>query len=181
MKFYITLCFYAYMAGVRANDLTTVVKGTLKGSNTGSIDLTITGGVSPYQVNWSGPNGFNATTEDLANLGVGTYTVTVTDNYCGNATATIIITDYLTAIDELNEEQISIFPNPTGASVEIQLPEFFKNYQFRIVNAWGAIVMEKKNVSISSFIIDLENINAGMYFMEIIKNDRLYRKKVMKY
>jgi hypothetical protein len=181
MKCYITLCFFACIAGAHANDLTTVVKGTLKGSTTGSIDLSINGGASPYQISWSGPNGFNAKTEDLTNLGVGAYTVTVTDNYCGSATATVIVTDYLTAIDELNEEQISIFPNPTGASVEIQLPEFFKNYQFRIVNALGGIVMEKKNISVSSFTIDLENMNAGMYFMEIIKDDRLYRKKVMKY
>ncbi len=181
MKFYISLCFFVCIAGAHANDLTATVKGTLKGGNTGSIDLGINGGAAPYQINWSGPNGFSATTEDLANLGAGTYTVMVTDNYCGSATTTFIITDYMTTIDEMNEEQVRVFPNPTAAIVEIQLPEFFKNYHFRMVNALGEMVLEKKNVPVSSFSIDLEHVNAGMYFMEIIKDDRLYRKKVMKY
>jgi hypothetical protein len=181
VKFYAIFCFFACIAGARANDLTAVVKGTLKGSNTGTIDLSISGGTSPYQIKWSGPNGFSATAEDLANLGAGTYTVMVTDNYCGSATATFIITDYMTIIAELNEEQISIFPNPTATTIEIQLPEFFKNYQCRIMNALGALVMEKKNVSVSSFTIDLEHVNAGIYFIEIVKEDQLYRKKVIKY
>jgi hypothetical protein len=181
MKVYTIICFFACIAVTHANDLTAIVKGTLKGSNTGSVDLSINGGASPYQVHWSGPNGFSATTEDLVNLGVGTYTVMVTDTYCGSATTTFIITDYLTAVDELNEGQISIFPNPTATTIAIQLPEFFKNYQCRVMNALGEIIMEKKNSNVSSFTIDLEDVNAGIYFMEIIKEDRLYRKKVVKY
>lgn len=45
------------------------------GSNTGSVDITVSGGCMPYTYLWS--NG--AVTEDLTNVGPGVFTVTVTD------------------------------------------------------------------------------------------------------
>ena len=52
---------------------------TCFGDGNGSINLSITGGSPAYTTNWS--NGSN--TEDLSNIGAGTYTVTVTDaNEC---------------------------------------------------------------------------------------------------
>jgi hypothetical protein len=52
-------------------------------SNNGALDVTITGGTNPVTVAWSN----TATTEDLTNLGPGTYTVTVTDAKGCTATA----------------------------------------------------------------------------------------------
>ncbi|MBN8678037.1 MAG: gliding motility-associated C-terminal domain-containing protein [Chitinophagales bacterium] len=48
----------------------------------GAIDLTVSGGATPYGFTWSN----TAVTEDIANLAAGTYTVTVTD--ANNCTAT---------------------------------------------------------------------------------------------
>ena len=49
------------------------------GGNDGSIDIEVTGGVSPYTYMWSN----SATTQDLTGLAAGTYSVTVTDaNNC---------------------------------------------------------------------------------------------------
>lgn len=58
------------------------------GGNNGSIDLTVTGGVSACAYQWS--NG--STTQDLNNLTPGTYTVTVTDCNIGcSATASATV------------------------------------------------------------------------------------------
>jgi len=45
------------------------------GGNSGSIDLTVTGGTAPYTYNWNN----SVTTQDLQNLQAATYCITVTD------------------------------------------------------------------------------------------------------
>jgi hypothetical protein len=54
----------------------TTVDVLCHGAATGEVDLTATGGTSPYSYTWS--NG--ATTQDIINLVAGTYTVIVTDD-----------------------------------------------------------------------------------------------------
>ncbi|MBE0641434.1 MAG: tandem-95 repeat protein, partial [Bacteroidales bacterium] len=56
-----------------------VTDASCKSTPDGSINLTVSGAVSPYTFIWSN----SATTEDILNLGVGAYAVTITDaNSC---------------------------------------------------------------------------------------------------
>ncbi|MBI5217972.1 MAG: choice-of-anchor J domain-containing protein [Bacteroidia bacterium] len=59
------------------------------GDSTGSADMTISNGTSPYSILWS--NG--ATTEDITGLNADTYTVVVTDVNGCNATDSVAITE----------------------------------------------------------------------------------------
>jgi len=45
----------------------------------GWINATPTGGFIPYNFNWSGPNGFNSTNQNISNLSEGMYNVTITN------------------------------------------------------------------------------------------------------
>ncbi len=63
-----------------------------RNAKTGAIDLTVTGGKSPYTYAWTGPSGYVASVEDITGLAAGTYTVTVTGKYGCSASATITIT-----------------------------------------------------------------------------------------
>ncbi len=63
------------------------------GDDGGWINLTVTGGMSGYSYNWSGPNGFSATTQNISNLFAGDYNITVTDTSGCAVSATINISE----------------------------------------------------------------------------------------
>ncbi|WP_343488165.1 T9SS type A sorting domain-containing protein [Allomuricauda sp. d1] len=56
---------------------------TVNGGNDGSITIDVQGGTTPYTFNWTGPNGFTSSNQNLDNLIPGDYEVEVTDaNNC---------------------------------------------------------------------------------------------------
>ncbi len=99
-----TFCYYAANAGldtvsaatgglnasgvVRILPCSLVLSATqvnILNANPGSINLTVSGNVDPPTYAWTGPNGYNAATQDLSGLtDSGTYKVVVTDPYFSN-------------------------------------------------------------------------------------------------
>jgi hypothetical protein len=62
--------------------------------NDGAIDITISGGRTPFSVTWQkiGDDQFNAASEDISNLFEGTYRVTVVDDAFNSATIDVTLT-----------------------------------------------------------------------------------------
>ncbi len=67
------------------------------GGNNGFIHLNINGGTESYNINWTGPNGFNASGQNIDNLIAGDYSVSINDGICPPS----IINFTLTQPDEL--------------------------------------------------------------------------------
>ena len=90
---------------------TTQVNVLCYGNSTGSINLTATGGTSPYTYAWSN----NTTQEDPTNLAAGTYSVTVTDANGCTAQTTVSITQPSTALTASATAQNILCLNGTGS------------------------------------------------------------------
>ncbi len=69
-----------------------------KGGNTGSIDITPSGGTGVYTYTWSGPNGFTSNAQDPAGLVAGNYTVVVQDSDGCNAVSSALVVEPATAV-----------------------------------------------------------------------------------
>lgn len=82
----------------------TVVNVTCFGQSNGSIDLTITGGTLPYTYLWSN----DSTTQDLNNIPVGNYSVTVTDSHGCTAIDSVIVTEPDIPFTKLKDEYCNI-------------------------------------------------------------------------
>ncbi len=86
------------------NGTVSVVNVPCFGGSTGSVNLTVTGGTSPFSFVWN--NG--ATTEDLSNLPKGSYTATIKDASGCTATVSANVTEPSSAVSGLVTATISV-------------------------------------------------------------------------
>jgi hypothetical protein len=91
---------------------TSVTNINCYGASTGAVDLTPSGGVTPYTYIWS-PGG--ATTQDINNIPAGAYSVTVNDFYlCGPLTANVTVTQSTVINPTAEITKVSCFGGSDG-------------------------------------------------------------------
>ncbi|MBI4649578.1 MAG: SprB repeat-containing protein, partial [Bacteroidia bacterium] len=117
----------------------------------GSIDLTITGGATPYTIEWVTGD----TIEDLSNLDGGTYTVTVTDDNGCNVTGAINVFEPAALEASFDVSNISCFGEINGA-IDLTVSGGTDPYSF----LW----------STSDTTEDINNLAQGIYIV-IITDD----------
>lgn len=116
------------------------------GNSSGSIDLSVAGGVAPYTYSWS--NG--ASTQDLTNIGGGTYSVVVTDaNGCTvNVSSTVVEPAAIVLTQDVTH--VSCNGGADGA-IDITIAGGRAPYRY----AWNS----------GSTSQDLTNLSAGTYIV----------------
>lgn len=165
----------------KADDLTAIVTNTTPGNSVGAINLTVNGGTAPYTYSWSGPGGSLGTSEDISNLPIGSYTVTVTDKYCGIATLTVKITDSPTGISTLDENNaITLAPNPADHQLIIRSATPLQKASIRLMNINGKLMQQEGNLNGTDLTVDVSALSAGIYFVEVLNANSISRMKFVK-
>jgi hypothetical protein len=119
----------------------------------GSIDLTITGGLPPFTVNWS--NGLSV--QDLTDLASGNYTITVEDANGCVQTAEFVV-DIVTSISNTVQAFV-MYPNPADDFVTIRLNEAFG---WKLFDATGRLVSTGFTATGNEWI-DVSKLESGLY------------------
>jgi Zn-dependent metalloprotease len=119
-----------------------------KNGNNGSIDLTITGGTTPYTYVWSNA----ATSQDLSNLTAGKYVVTVTDGNNCTIKDSVVITEPTLLVSSNTFANVKC-KNGNDGSIDLTVSGGTTPYTY----VWS-------NAATSQ---DLTNLTAGKYLVTI--------------
>ena len=121
--------------------------GACSGMQTGSANATINGGTAPYHYHWSNGSSY----EDLANVGAGTYNVTITDaNGCS----------------QTDNAVIASLPQPkaSGAADELLCANANGGIDLSVNNGTMPYTFHWSNGATSE---DLNNVHAGEYSVTV--------------
>jgi len=91
-----------------------------------------------------------------------------------------VFEDLLVGVNELEEEEFSIQPNPAINEIQIGLPQHLINeaFQVRIFNLNGQLIHEGNKTSIRT--LDISSLHQGFYILEIRNENWIARRKFLK-
>lgn len=122
----------------------------------GSIDLSVVGGLTPYSYNWT-PGG---TTQDISNIGAGSYVIVVTDLNSCTATETYIIGEEFPLILSTTQQNVSC-NSLSDASIDLTVAGGVLPYVF----AWNN----------GSSLEDLSSLTAGTYIVSVTDSNNCFK------
>lgn len=150
--------------------ISTTISATPASSNTsadGTASVVATGGAGNFTYSWDDANG--QTTATAVGLTSSNYTVEVTDaNGCSAIDA--IFVDFGSAINELNVNDLNIYPNPADKNIMVSFSlNDSKNITISFYSAIGNLILnEEVNVNaLYSKSYDVSALSSGVYFIEL--------------
>ncbi len=143
---------------------TIITAATSNTSVDGSIDLTVDGGIPPYDFLWN----TGALSEDIT-CSTGTYWVEITDSL-GCLRVDTFFVPYLQSISFLSNSKLLIYPNPVYDEIIIEQP--YQNSMIGIYNLLGELLVTAKSYS-DITKINIVNLPIGTYIIKISNPDSI--------
>jgi hypothetical protein len=130
-------------------------------SNWQWVDLTSLGNVDSLL--------FTLSSSDVGNYGMNTPAFFAIDNFTTSNSAL--------SINTLNPETVILYPNPATDVINIQSDDNFSC--IRIIDINGKIVLQT-NVFAKNTSIDIQNLNAGIYYLQLENSEKYINHKFIK-
>jgi SprB repeat/Secretion system C-terminal sorting domain len=151
----------------------------------GNTVYTVAGGTEPYSYEWTGPNNFTSTEQNLPDLTSdtqdGDYVLTITDANGCTTTQTINVT----GISELgNEYSISLYPNPNNGDFIINILGMKgEKMSYAVLDASGRIVFGKELGNVNGTrteSINMMDAAAGIYNVQFMIGSEMHSLRFVK-
>jgi hypothetical protein len=89
---------------------------------------------------------------------------------------TINIVDNL-SLDDFNQDQFSIYPNPSQNVVNIESKNNLNIESVKIFDLFGKLIIEKTQ---NTNQVSVENLSNGVYIVEVASEGIIFKKKLIK-
>ncbi|MES2379534.1 MAG: T9SS type A sorting domain-containing protein [Bacteroidota bacterium] len=76
--------------------------------------------------------------------------------------------------------KFELYPNPTNSQISLQTNIELKDAEIIITNALGETVKKQHANNTNSLILDVEALTRGVYFVQVLANNKFYNQKFIK-
>lgn len=161
-------------------DIDSTITGTSGMDMTdGSIEVLPASSEGPYTYVWN----TNDSTRVVSGLGVGEYTVTITDGFGCQDVKTFVVDVMVGTIELDNIGSVNLAPNPTSGTSTLTVA--FKrpvDARVQVLNTMGQLLYETVDQQVTSgtYPIDLSRYDSGMYWIRIFAEGQVKTAKLIK-
>lgn len=121
----------------------------------------------------------NANSQSFSPLLQGNYAVIITLSSCTDTSNCVFLNP--TSIQEFENHKITVYPNPTNGEFRIKLNGGRLDGNIRILNYMGQKITEIAETNNQEIFFDLTSFSSGIYFIEILIDDKVFKTKIFKY
>jgi len=140
----------------------------LAAQNIGSVLVSVSGSRPGYTFVWHRNGQPFATTEDLIGVGLGDYTLLVTDTEgCTTIAGPFVVDDLVSTKNPDWAAQVQVYPNPTSGQVFVVLPELLvqQTVRFTVLDVAGKLVLEQQVRGNKQVELDWQHLAEGQYVL----------------
>lgn len=120
----------------------------------------------------------NATSKVFTPMVTGNYAVKVNLNGCRDTSECISVTVIPNALNELNADNVSIYPNPTSAILNIDISPISTDQAVVVLKDIKGSVLFEKQINQFNTQIDLSEITSGTYLLTISGSHTFLNRKI---
>lgn len=126
-------------------------------------------------------SGATTSTLNISNVQVadyGSYTCVVSGT-CGNETSNTAILTILTTINDISDNQLAVYPNPSDGKFFVDFGTDAMNGKMYVIDETGRIIMYRIIENENTIMIDLTNRAQGYYFLKVDTEDQSFYSRLI--
>jgi hypothetical protein len=146
--------------------------------NGAAVVTTISGGTGPFGYFWE-PGG--GTTQAIAGLVAGTYTVTVTDKNGCSISTEVVVEQMISSTDHIPEGGVIIYPNPATDWLRVLLPATLSGASWHLeLSDTSGRVVRSQGCETGDCVLDLSGLASGAFVLTARSVERVVVGKVIR-